>query len=294
MKLRSLLFRVPALLFCLLLSCCVDESLEYCINYYLHVKVINANGTDIDAGKVMTSTSGYLFDGEGYVRTLQMKSNEVFYFGMERNQSFTAAVWGNMKDNGLGLSVLQKGMSLQNAVISARRSAAGYCLPVNDLFYGSVTINGASTRAVRQDTLEIPVKRITAGLSMRILHLEEYFRAVSVSDSLYIVVHGGSGSVDFSGKPATDAAAYLAVAQRMGHEDEWRVPHFRMLATGGEGHASIEVRRGGTLLFTVSGSNALRLQAGVENSVLVDCRYATISISVSVKPWEEDQNNVGF
>ncbi len=292
MKLRSLLFQMPTLLLCLLLSGCVKDDLKHCINYYLHVKAIDGNGTGIDAGRAVTFTCGYLFDGEGYARAIQLGSNESLYFGMERNQSLTVAVWGNLKSDSLNLPVLQKGMSLQNAVISAHRSAAGYCLPVNDLFYGSVTINGASTRAVRQDTLEIPVKRITAGLSMRILHLEEYFGAVSVSDSLYIVVHGGSGSVDFSGKPATDAAAYLAVAQRMGHEDEWKVPHFRMLPADGEGRASIEVRRGGALLFTVGGSNALRLQAGVENAVLVDCRYATISISVSVKPWEEEQQGI--
>lgn len=292
MRLRTLPFRLLAIPLCLLLSCCVKDDLKHCINYYLHVKAIDANGTDIDAGRAVTFTCGYLFDEEGYARALQLGSNESLYFGMEHNQSFTVAVWGNMKGDSLDLPVLQKGMSLQNAVISAHRSATGYCLPVNDLFYGSVIINEASTRAVRQDTLTIPVKRITAGLSMRILHLEEYFGAVSVSDSLYIVVHGGSGSVDFSGKPATDAAAYFAVAQRRGHEDEWRVPHFRMLPASGEGRASIEVRRGGALLFTVSGSNALRLQAGVENSVLVDCRYATISISVSVKPWEEEQQGI--
>jgi len=278
---------------CLFMQSCIREQMDDCVQYELTVSAVDAQGVDVISSGAVTSINLYLFDENGFVRSLPKGSSTSYLFSSDKNSTLTLVAWGNLKGDSLLLPELSVGTSLENAKIELLQTAAGYDLPVTDLFYSRQEISSTTTRGVQSDTIKLVMERLSAALSVRVSHAAEYFG--SAQAGLHLVVRGTGTSLNFLGEPSDDDAGYAPALEQVTGADEWATPLFRVLPTDEDQRISIDLYRDDSLLFTITTDdegNTLRALSGKETHVTVDFRYARLHISVSVNPWGSTDQNV--
>ncbi|MBP1614029.1 MAG: Fimbrillin-A associated anchor protein Mfa1 and Mfa2 [Bacteroidetes bacterium] len=278
----------------LFMQSCVREQMDDCVQYELTVSAVDTEGEDITSSGAITSIDLYLFDENGFLRIIpQGSSSSNFLLGTEKDKALTLVAWGNLKSDSLILPELSVGTSLEDAKIELLQTAAGYDLPVTDLFYSRREISSSTTRGVQSDTIQLVMERLAAALSVRVSHAAEHFG--SAQSNLHIVVRGTGTSLNFLGEPSNDEAGYAPAMEQVTGEDEWVTPLFRVFPTGESDQIYIDLYQGDTFLFTIStddGGSTLRALPGTETYVTVDFRYSRLHISVSVEPWESTDEDV--
>jgi hypothetical protein len=290
-------FSLPAfvllLVFAQFLQGCVREQMDSCMQYELTVKAVDPQGVDVTSSGTVTSIDLYLFDEDGFVRTIPRGSSSDFLFGEEKNKRLTLVAWGNLKGDSLKLPQLSVGTSLQEAKIELLQTANGYSLPVTDLFYTRRELSGTSTRSLQSDTVKLVMERLAAGLSVRVSHAAEYFSSSNVD--LHMVVRGTGSALNFLGEPSDDEAGYAPPMQAVSGKDEWYAPLFRVFPTNDDQHICIDLYKDSTLLFTITtddDGNILKALSGVETYITVDFHYARLHVTVSVEPWGTNEQDV--
>jgi hypothetical protein len=274
----------------LLLFGCVREQMDACVQYELTISAVDTEGRDVTSSGAVTSIDLYLFDENGFVRIIPQGSSSDFLFGAEKDKALTLVAWGNLKEDSLKLPSLTVGTSLQDAKIELLQTAAGYSLPVTDLFYSRREISSSTTRGMQSDTIKLVMERLAAALSVRVNHAAEHFGGAQAN--LHIVVRGTGTSLNFLGEPLDDEAEYAPAMEQVTGEDEWVTSLFRVFPTGEDQRVSIDLYRDDTLLFTIitdDDGNTLRALAGKETYVTVDFRYARMFVNVSVLPWDSSE-----
>lgn len=277
----------------LLMQGCVREQMDDCVQYELTVNAVDGEGVDVTSSGAVTSINLYLFDENGFVRSVSKGSSTSYLFSSDKNSTLTLVAWGNLKGDSLILPELSVGTSLENAKIELLQTAAGYNLPVTDLFYSRREISSTTTRGVQSDTIKLVMERLAAALSVRVSHAAEHFGGAE--PNLHIVVRDTGTSLNFLGEPSDDEAGYAPVLEPVTGADEWVTPLFRVFPTGESGRIYIDLYQGDTLLLTLGTDDEgtpLRALPGKETHVTVDFRYARLHISVSVKPWGSTDQNV--
>lgn len=278
------------LLTCLLLSSCIREQTDACVQYELTVRAVTPSGEDVTSSGVVTSMDLYLFDENGFVRMLPKGSSSDFRFGAEKNENFTLVAWGNLKGDSLKLPSLAVGTSLEEARIELLQLATGYNMPVTDLFYSRHTL-GSTTRAMQNDTVKLVMERLSAALAVKISHAREYFGS---EGTLRIVVRGTGTALSFLAEPLGEEAGYAPVMNPVSDKDEWVAPLFRVFPTNEDQYIYIDLYRNDEKLFTITTDDEgtqLKASPGKETYISIDFRYARMFVNVSVLPWgSSDQN----
>lgn len=291
-------FPVFFLLLCafLFLQACVRERAGECMLYNLTVSAVDPQGNDVTASGAISTVDIYLFDENGFVRTIPRGSSTNFSFAASRDSKYTLIAWGNLKGDSLKLPQLTVGTSLENARIELLQSTLGRNLPVTDLFYSRRELSATSTKSIQNDTVRLVMERLVAGLSVDVLHAAEHFGVTN--DKMQIVVRSIGSSLNFLAEPSEDEAGYAPSMSRVGDKDEWLAPLFRVFPTNADKQISIDLYRDDTLLFTITtddDGNPLRTLPGKETYITVDFRYARLRVSVNVVPWGSGSNqNVGL
>ncbi|MCI1683039.1 MAG: FimB/Mfa2 family fimbrial subunit [Bacteroides sp.] len=278
---------------CLLMQSCVREQMDDCVQYELTVNAVDGEGGDVISSGAVTSINLYLFDENGFVRSLPKGSSTNYLFSTDKNDALTLVAWGNLKGDSLILPQLSVGTSLEDAKIELLQTMGGYDLPVTDLFYSRREINSTTTRGMQSDTIRLVMKRFSAALSVHVSHAAEYFG--SAVGKLHLVVRGTGTFLNFLGEPSDEEADYAPVLKPVTGADEWVTPLFRVFPTGEDQRISIDLYRDDALLFTITTDdqgNTLRALPGKETHVTMDFRFARLHISVSVKPWGSTDQNV--
>ncbi len=270
----------------LLMQSCVRDQLDDCVLYELAVSAVDPQGVDVTSSGAVTSINLYLFDENGFVRSVLKGRSTSFLFSANKNALLTLVAWGNLKGDSLLLPELSVGTSLADAKVELLQTAGGYSLPVTDLFYSRREIGYTATRGMQNDTLQLVMERLSAALSVRVSHAAEYFG--STVPQLHLVVRGTGSSLNFLGEPSDDEAGYAPAMEQVGGADEWATPLFRVFPTYETQRIIIDLYRDDILVFSITtddAGNTLRALPGKETHVTVDFRYARLHISVSVKPW---------
>jgi len=281
------IFFFPACIF-LLLQGCVFEQMDDCVQYGLTISAVDPQGNDVTANGTISTVDIYLFDENGFVRTVPRDSSTDFSFGGSKNSKYTLVAWGNLKGDSLKLPQLTVGTSLEDARIELLESALGGDLPVTDLFYSRRELSAATTKSMQSDTVRLVMERLVAGLSVDVSHAAEYFGGTE--GKMHIVVRSIGSSLNFLAEPSESEAGYAPPMNRVTDKDEWLAPLFRVFPTNADKQVYIDLYRDDTLLFTITtddAGNVLRALPGKETYVTVDFRYSRLHVSVSVVPWGE-------
>lgn len=286
-------FPVFFLLLCtfLFLQACVREQAGECILYNLTVSAVDTQGNDVTASGAISTIDLYVFDQNGFVRTIPRDSSTNFSFGAPNNSKYTLVAWGNLKGDSLKLPQLIVGTSLENARIELLKSTLGQNLPVTDLFYSRRELSATSTKSIQNETIRLVMERLAAGLSVDVSHAAEHFG--NTEGKMHIIVRSIGSSLNFLAEPSEDEAGYAPPMNQVGGKDEWLASLFRIFPTGADKQISIDLYRDGTLLFTITtddDGNVLRALPGKETYITVDFRYARLRVSVSVLPWGSGGN----
>jgi|GEM_PF-256530 len=277
----------------LLMQGCVREQMDDCVQYELKVSAVDPQGVDVTSSGAVTSINLYLFDENGFVRSVPKVSSTDFLFSTEKSKTLTLVAWGNLKGDSLKIPDLQVGTSLEDAKIELLQTAVGDDLPVTDLFYSRREIGSTTTRGMQNDTVQLVMERLSAALSVRVSHAVEYFG--DAAPHLHLVVRGTGTSLNFLGEPSDDVAGYAPIMQQAVGEDVWTTPLFRVFPTSEEQRISIDLYQDDTLVMSITTDdegNALRALPGKKTCVTVDFCYARLCVSVSVRPWGSTDQHV--
>ncbi len=289
MNALTFLYRFFTLLFAtMLLFGCIGEQTDNCVQYELTVNAVTPSGQDVTSSGTITSIDLYLFDENGFVRMVPKGTSSDYLFGTDRNKSLTLVAWANLKGDSLKVPSLAVGTSLENAQIGLLETESGYNLPVTDLFYARrrLTSENLSTRGMQSDTVKLVMERISAGLSVKVSHLQKYFEGEE--EKLHIVVRGVGTALNFLGNPLGKEAGYIPTMHATQGKDEWMAPLFRVFPTQEDYKVFVDLYRNDKLLFTINTDdegNPLKAVPGMETYITVDFDYARLLVNVSVLPW---------
>ncbi|TWV14422.1 hypothetical protein FQ707_04555 [Bacteroidaceae bacterium HV4-6-C5C] len=265
---------------------CSHDKDEDVVEYSLNVSAVDPQGNDVTASGVISTIDLFLFDENGFVRVLPRGSSTGFLFNVSKSSKYTLVAWANLKGDSLKLPQLIVGTSLESARIDLLQSSSGHDIPVTDLFYSRLDILSASTKSVKSNTLRLVMERIVAGISVDVIHAAKHF---GITDgNLRVVVRGTSRSLNFLGEPSADEASFTPTMNRVGDEDEWFAPLFRVFPAGADKQVYIDLYHGDTLLLTVTRDdegNPLRAVSGKETHITVDFGDAWLHVSMSIVPW---------
>ncbi|MCD8183988.1 MAG: FimB/Mfa2 family fimbrial subunit [Bacteroides sp.] len=287
--------------FCVLLfllpASCVRKDVDGCVQYALDVRVVDNEGNDLTESGILEKTDVYLFNQKGFVRMVPAGISSAFLFGEDKNERLTLVAWGNVKEDTLVTTQVAVGTSLEDARLQLRRHAEGTHIPVTDLFYCRKELNDADmedtedtpqTRGgMREDGVTLVMERMAAGVSVHTIGFTEKYP--EGGGPCHIVVRGAGTEMDFTGKAVGDEAGYKPLSYTDGAGD-LRTQPFHVFPTNDGQHIAIDICRQGEMLFTVTQNNKFEpicTPAGKQTDILLDFRYATLQITVTVLPWGE-------
>ena len=80
---------------------CVREDTEDCVQYQVHVRVVDAAGNDLTESGVLEKSEVYLFGENGFVRMVPAGVSSDYLFGNYKEARLTLVAWGNIKEDTL-------------------------------------------------------------------------------------------------------------------------------------------------------------------------------------------------
>lgn len=285
-------------LFLLLLpASCVREDMNGCVQYTLDLRVVDSEGNDLTASGILEKADVYLFNPKGFVRMVPADVSSAFLFGDDRDERLTLVAWGNVKEDTLVTTQIAPGTSLEDARLLLRCHTEGTHIPVTDLFYCRKELNSADmedtetalqTRGgMKEDGVTLVMERMAAGVSVHTIGFTAKYP--EGGSACHFVVRGAGTEMDFTGKAVGDEAGYRPVFYADEAGDIHTEP-FHVFPTCGEQHIAVDIHRSGEKLCTVtqnSSSEPICTPAGKHTDILLDFRYTTLRVTVTVLPWGE-------
>ena len=232
---------------------CVREDTGDCMQYEIHVRVVDAAGNDLTQSGVLEKSEVYLFGENGFVRMVPAGVSSDYLFGNHKEARLTLVAWGNIKEDTLITAKIKPGTLLEEARLKLKQHAEGSHLPVTDLFYCRKELNNTATRSIQEEKITLVMKRMAAGLSIRTRYLAERY--------------------PYQGETYT-----------------FIVRPFRIFPTQEEECIEVEIYRGQEKLCTITQDNELHLlraEAGKQTDIEIDFRKTEIRVFVKVLPWGE-------
>ena len=127
---------------------CVREDTGDCMQYEIHVRVVDAAGNDLTQSGVLEKSEVYLFGENGFVRMVPAGVSSDYLFGNHKEARLTLVAWGNIKEDTLITAKIKPGTLLEEARLKLKQHAEGSHLPVTDLFYCRKELNNTATRSI--------------------------------------------------------------------------------------------------------------------------------------------------
>ena len=125
---------------------CVREDTEDCVQYQVHVRVVDAAGNDLTESGVLEKSEVYLFGENGFVRMVPAGVSSDYLFGNYKEARLTLVAWGNIKEDTLITADIKPGTPIEEARLKLKQHAEGSHLPVTDLFYCRKELNNTATK----------------------------------------------------------------------------------------------------------------------------------------------------
>ena len=266
---------------------CVREDTGDCMQYEIHVRVVDAAGNDLTQSGVLEKSEVYLFGENGFVRMVPAGVSSDYLFGNHKEARLTLVAWGNIKEDTLITAKIKPGTLLEEARLKLKQHAEGSHLPVTDLFYCRKELNNTATRSIQEEKITLVMKRMAAGLSIRTRYLAE--RYPYQGETYTFIVRGTGSEVDFMGKVTGENAGYKPPTFTDEQGDAY-APPFRIFPTQKEECIEVEIYRGQEKLCTITQDNELHLlraEAGKKTDIEIDFRKTEIRVFVKVLPWGE-------
>lgn len=266
---------------------CVREDTGDCMQYEIHVRVVDAAGNDLTQSGVLEKSEVYLFGENGFVRMVPAGVSSDYLFGNHKEARLTLVAWGNIKEDTLITAKIKPGTLLEEARLKLKQHAEGSHLPVTDLFYCRKELNNTATRSIQEEKITLVMERMTAGLSIRTRYLAE--RYPYQGETYTFIVRGTGSEVDFMGKVTGENARYKPPTFTDEQGDAY-APPFRIFPTQEEECIEVEIYRGQEKLCTITQDNELHLlraEAGKQTDIEIDFRKTEIRVFVKVLPWGE-------
>ena len=154
---------------------CVREDTEDCVQYQVHVRVVDAAGNDLTESGVLEKSEVYLFGENGFVRMVPAGVSSDYLFGNYKEARLTLVAWGNIKEDTLITADIKPGTPIEEARLKLKQHAEGSHLPVTDLFYCRKELNNTATRSIQEEGITLVMERMAAGLSIRTCYLAERY-----------------------------------------------------------------------------------------------------------------------
>ena len=99
---------------------CVREDTGDCVQYQVHVRVVDAAGNDLTESGVLEKSEVYLFGENGFVR---MVSD--YLSGNYKEARLTLVAWGNIKEDTLITADIKPGTPIEEARLKLKQHAEG-------------------------------------------------------------------------------------------------------------------------------------------------------------------------
>ena len=177
---------------------CVREDTGDCMQYEIHVRVVDAAGNDLTQSGVLEKSEVYLFGENGFVRMVPAGVSSDYLFGNHKEARLTLVAWGNIKEDTLITAKIKPGTLLEEARLKLKQHAEGSHLPVTDLFYCRKELNNTATRSIQEEKNHAGYEKN----GRRIEHTDTLScRTLSVSGrNLYLHCTGNGFRSGFHGK----------------------------------------------------------------------------------------------
>lgn len=178
------------------ISCCIEEDTADCEQQTGLYIIVEAEGADTVA--LPDRATVFLFDNDPvYLTSIQASEEDIagevpIAVSYDKRNPSLAVAWGNLGD-GEQVSQPVEGAGMENLFISMKKDAAGYAIPMDNLFFGSKQFSGAAVEVV-----EIYPK--TAQIAITVKGLPEGGDA----GQYYFTVETPYGGYDFTGTPIAD------------------------------------------------------------------------------------------
>lgn len=185
---------------------CVREDTGDCMQYEIHVRVVDAAGNDLTQSGVLEKSEVYLFGENGFVRMVPAGVSSDYLFGNHKEARLTLVAWGNIKEDTLITAKIKPGTLLEEARLKLKQHAEGSHLPVTDLFYCRKEPEQHRYKEHTRGKITLVMERMTAGLSIRTRYLAE--RYPYQGETYTFIVRGTGSEVDFMGKVTGENARY--------------------------------------------------------------------------------------
>ena len=98
---RIFLFTILYVSLTFLYTSCVREDTGDCMQYEIHVRVVDAAGNDLTQSGVLEKSEVYLFGENGFVRMVPAGVSSDYLFGNHKEARLTLVAWGNIKEDTL-------------------------------------------------------------------------------------------------------------------------------------------------------------------------------------------------
>ena len=95
---------------------CVREDTGDCMQYEIHVRVVDAAGNDLTQSGVLEKSEVYLFGENGFVRMVPAGVSSDYLFGNHKEARLTLVAWGNIKEDTLITAKIKPGTLLEEAI----------------------------------------------------------------------------------------------------------------------------------------------------------------------------------
>lgn len=102
---------------------CVREDTGDCMQYEIHVRVVDAAGNDLTQSGVLEKSEVYLFGENGFVRMVPAGVSSDYLFGNHKEARLTLVAWGNIKEDTLITAKIKPGILLEEARLKLKQHA---------------------------------------------------------------------------------------------------------------------------------------------------------------------------
>lgn len=276
-------------------SGCIREDLSDCAFLTLKFKVHVFDESRNAPAEVIDGTQVYVFDSNGYVRTVKIEDvSDCYAVGLAKSDGVSMAAWGNLRADSIEIPVMYKGMSQIQALLKLKKSGE-YCVEPPDLFFASYRSDYPSTGAAMEtpsfsvvgDTVILNLKRIVSSVTITAKHISDSFGPDTAG--CFFVVRGTKDAINFNGETFGSVAAYKPPAY-FDAERNLKTPAFKILPQEENEYLTVELHRRNEKLFSVytdSDGELLRAYAGKQLNIVMDFGRNNVGISVVITPWGE-------
>lgn len=277
---------ITLLLLCLPVAC-VREKIEVYDQYAFGLKTVDADGNDLTDMGVVKTFDLYLFGEKGFIRKLSDGELSNFFFRHNKGERLTLAAWGNLEADSLEVPDPAVGTPIEQVYVRLREQAGEKCLPLPDLFFGTLAVGGGTTSTRGTNELTLVLERCVAEMSVCTHDLSNQFGR---SEEPYRIVVRSTGSgLNFLGECVGGDVAYEPALTTDALGDAY-LPPFRILPTQADKAITIDLYRGKKKLLTVEKDNLgnpIRVMAGRQLNVDVNFVGTAIRVELSIKAWGE-------